>query len=50
MKTITITGPPCKVPRLAGKTLAAAERALRKAHCGVGKITRKQSKRVNAAT
>jgi hypothetical protein len=33
----------CHVPRLRGKKLKAAKRALRKAHCKAGKITRKHS-------
>jgi Glucodextranase, domain B/PASTA domain len=36
----------CKVPRLKGKKLAAAERALRQAHCRVGKIKRVKSRTV----
>jgi hypothetical protein len=42
-----VSNPPtvrCVVPKLAGKTLAAAKRALSRAHCGVGKITKKRSK------
>jgi hypothetical protein len=34
----------CIVPKLKGKKLRAAKRALRKAHCQTGKITRKYSK------
>jgi hypothetical protein len=30
----------CVVPKLKGKTLAAAKRAIKKAHCSVGKITK----------
>lgn len=33
----------CFVPRLAGQTLRAAELRLRRAHCGLGKITRPTS-------
>jgi hypothetical protein len=46
--TTTITYPPvrCVVPKLAGKTLAAAKAGLRKAHCGVGKVTRVRSAKV----
>ena len=29
----------CVVPKLTGKTLKAAKKALRKAHCGLGKVT-----------
>jgi beta-lactam-binding protein with PASTA domain len=29
------------VPKLVGKTLAAAKRALRAHHCGIGKVKRK---------
>ena len=46
VRTIAVSGPPCKVPTLAGRTLAAAKRALKNAHCAVGKITHKDSKRV----
>jgi hypothetical protein len=34
----------CKVPRLKGKKLPAAERALRQAHCRVGKIKHAKSR------
>jgi hypothetical protein len=37
--------PSCVVPRLTGKTLAAAKRALRKAHCRLGRVTRRVSKK-----
>jgi serine/threonine-protein kinase len=33
----------CKVPALAGKTQAAAKKALKKANCTVGKVTKKSS-------
>ncbi len=33
----------CKVPRLRGRTLAAAKVALRRAHCGVGKVVKRKS-------
>jgi beta-lactam-binding protein with PASTA domain len=36
--------PLCVVPRVVGKTLSAAKRILRAAHCGVGKTTRVYSK------
>jgi hypothetical protein len=36
----------CKVPSLAGKTVAQAKRALKKAHCALGKVTRKKSRHV----
>jgi hypothetical protein len=35
-----LTPPKCKVPKLAGKTLAAAKTALTKAHCALGKVTK----------
>jgi hypothetical protein len=35
----------CVVPRVAGKTLAAAKAALRRAGCTVGKVTRTRSPR-----
>ncbi len=36
----------CVVPKLRRDTLAAAKRALRKAHCTLGKVTRKASRKV----
>jgi hypothetical protein len=36
----------CVVPKVKGKKLAAAKRAIRKAHCSVGKITKAFSKKV----
>ncbi len=36
----------CKVPKLRGATLAAARRALSRAHCDVGKVTRRKSAKV----
>jgi hypothetical protein len=36
----------CKVPNVKGKTLAAAEKALTKAHCAVGKIKKTKSSKV----
>ena len=36
----------CVVPKLKGKTLRAAKRSLRKAHCSVGKVTKAHSARV----
>ena len=38
----------CVVPRVTGKALRAAKRALGKAHCGVGKVRRVHSSRVAA--
>jgi hypothetical protein len=40
------TSPRCRVPTLRGKTLQAARRALGRAHCRAGKVTRKPSRRV----
>jgi serine/threonine-protein kinase len=37
----------CKVPKLKGKKLAAAKKAIKKAHCGVGKVTKKNSSKKN---
>ena len=37
--------PSCRVPKLAGRTLRAAKVRLRKAHCRLGKVTRKASAR-----
>jgi hypothetical protein len=36
----------CLVPKLKGKTLAAAKHALKKAHCSVGKLTKHKSSKV----
>jgi hypothetical protein len=36
----------CVVPKLHGKTLAAAKLLLKRAHCALGKVSRKASKRV----
>jgi uncharacterized repeat protein (TIGR01451 family) len=36
--TTRVKGPPCIVPRLHGKTLAAARRALARAHCALGAV------------
>jgi hypothetical protein len=49
--TVTVTAPAapkvvCKVPRLKGKTLTAAKRALKKAHCRVGKVLRRPAANV----
>ena len=38
----------CVVPKVTGKALGAAKRALGKAHCGVGKVRRAYSTRVRA--
>jgi virginiamycin B lyase len=35
----------CVVPKLAGKTLAQAQKLLRAAHCALGKVTRPRAKR-----
>src|SRR5262249_51516062 len=43
------TPPPpsrCVVPKVKGKTLLAAKRAIKRAHCSVGKVTRAYSARV----
>jgi beta-lactam-binding protein with PASTA domain len=37
----------CTVPKLKGKKLAAAKKALKKAHCAVGKVTKKKSSKKN---
>lgn len=37
---------PCLVPNVRGRKLARAKTSIRKAHCAVGKITRKPSRRV----
>ena len=42
--TTLAPAPACIVPKLKGKTLVAAKGALSKAHCRVGKVTRKYSK------
>ncbi|HUZ14575.1 MAG TPA: PASTA domain-containing protein [Gaiellaceae bacterium] len=38
----------CTVPKVIGKSLAAAKKAIRSAHCAVGKITRAQSTTIPA--
>jgi uncharacterized delta-60 repeat protein len=38
--------PSCVVPKLKGKTLKAAKRAIRRAHCSLGKVTRAYSAKV----
>jgi glucodextranase-like protein/PASTA domain-containing protein len=43
---LTRVAPPCRVPRLAGRTLTAARRALSAAHCGLGSVTSSRSRRV----
>jgi hypothetical protein len=40
--------PKCRVPKLKGRTLRAAKLSLRKAHCRVGKVSRRSSARVRA--
>jgi PKD domain/PASTA domain len=48
-KTIVVAKPvSCIVPKLRGKSLATAKRALKRAHCGVGKVTRKRSSSVRS--
>ncbi len=44
-KTVTVTPPPpqCVVPKLTGLKLTKARRAVKKANCTVGKVTRKKS-------
>jgi len=46
--TTTTLAPKCIVPKLVGKTLAAAKAALKKANCTVGKVTRARSRKVKA--
>jgi hypothetical protein len=41
-----VIAPGCRVPRLKGLTLKAAKRALRRAHCTVGAVTRRVSRKV----
>jgi beta-lactam-binding protein with PASTA domain len=36
---------PCTVPKLAGKTLAAAKKLLAKAGCSLGKVTKKPARK-----
>lgn len=47
-KPLPKPGVVCIVPKLKGKTLAAARRALTKAHCRVGKVTKKFSSSVKS--
>jgi eukaryotic-like serine/threonine-protein kinase len=44
--TSTTLAPKCVVPKLAGRTLAAAKAALKKAGCKTGKVTRARSRKV----
>ncbi len=49
LNTTTTPPPPpvrCVVPKVKGKTLAAAKKAITKAHCRVGAVTKKYSKSV----
>ena len=49
LKTKAAPPPPkkgCVVPKLRGDSLGAAKRALRRAHCALGKVTRKASGKV----
>jgi hypothetical protein len=41
-----VAGPVCTVPRIKGMKLPAAKRALRRAHCRVGRIKHRHSKKV----
>jgi uncharacterized delta-60 repeat protein len=41
-----LSEPPCRVPNVRGKKLAVARSAISKAHCSLGKVKRKKSKRV----
>jgi hypothetical protein len=43
-QTPTPTPPSCVVPRVVGKQLAVAKRALTAAHCGVGSVSTRRSK------
>jgi PKD domain/PASTA domain len=38
-----VIAPPCVVPSVVGKTLAAAKAALRRGHCRTGQVTRRRS-------
>ena len=42
------SGSVCKVPRIEGMKLPAAERALRRAHCRVGRIRHERSRKVHS--
>jgi Glucodextranase, domain B/PASTA domain len=44
--TVTYKPPPCKVPRLRGKTLAAARRALASHGCSLGHVRRVRSRTI----
>jgi hypothetical protein len=45
-RIVVSRSPLCVVPGLRGKTLAAARRALRRAHCRLGHVTRQRSSAV----
>jgi chitinase len=49
--TRPLTPPPgCKVPKLVGKSLAAAKRALKQKHCRVGKVSHAYSRKHKKGT
>lgn len=43
--SITAPAPNCKVPKLVGRTLKAAKNAARRAHCKVGRVSKKKGTR-----
>ena len=46
--SVTFTLPGCRVPKLKGKSLTTARRALSQAHCRTGKVTRAHSRTVRS--
>jgi hypothetical protein len=44
-RTFTIAGPACAVPKVTGKTLRAAKRAITAGHCRTGKVTYAHSRK-----
>jgi hypothetical protein len=46
-QSVTIPAPACVVPKVLGEKLATAKKALRAAHCELGKVSYKKTKRHN---
>ena len=44
-RSFTIAGPACSVPKVTGKTLAAAKGAITARHCRTGKVTHAYSRK-----
>jgi hypothetical protein len=48
-RTFSITRPPCRVPKIVGKRLAAAKSALTRGHCATGKVRYRYSSKKDGA-